>query len=79
MSPGPWNPYTTLSPESVAYLIQEILRSNRSPSAWELIEEVEKRFNSNWRARWMVEQAIRALISTEVDVWDSPAVFGIVA
>ena len=24
----------------------EILRSNRSPSAWELIEEVEKRFNS---------------------------------
>ena len=63
MSPGPWNPYTTLSPESVVYLIQEILRSNRSPSAWELIEEVEKRFNSNWRARWMVEEAIRALIT----------------
>jgi hypothetical protein len=63
MSPGPWNPYTTLSPESVAHVIQEILHSNRSPSAWELIEEVEKRFNSNWRARWMVQQAIRDLIA----------------
>jgi hypothetical protein len=63
MSPGPWNPYTTLSPESVAYLIQEILHTNRSPSAWELIEEVEKGFNNNWRARWMVQQTIRDLIA----------------
>ena len=59
MSPDSWNPDTTLSPESLAYLIHEILLSNRSPSAWELIEEVERGFNNNWRARWMI-RAVRS-------------------
>ncbi len=45
--------------EAVDALLRDILFSNRNPSAWELVEELEKRFG--WQARWAIKDVLTRL------------------
>jgi hypothetical protein len=53
------NPEATVSERQIEASIQDILFSNRHPSAWELVEQIEAAFG--WQSRWMIKDAAKAL------------------
>jgi hypothetical protein len=42
--------------EAVDAIVCDVLRSNRHPSAWELLEEIEAKLE--WRSRWMIKDVL---------------------
>jgi hypothetical protein len=53
------NPEATVSEQQIEAAIRDILFSNRQPSAWELVEQIESAFG--WQSRWMIKDAAKAL------------------
>lgn len=53
------NPEATVSEQQIEAAIHDILFSNRQPSAWELVEQIESAFG--WQSRWMIKDAAKAL------------------
>ncbi|MFN7542095.1 MAG: hypothetical protein ACK5TN_04810 [Acidobacteriota bacterium] len=53
------NPEATVSERQIEAAIHDILFSNRHPSAWELVEQIEAAFG--WQSRWMIKDAAKAL------------------
>jgi hypothetical protein len=50
------NPEPNVLREAVDAFVCDVLSSNRHPSAWELLEEIE--VSLDWKARWMVKDVL---------------------